>query len=393
MRRKLHIGYTGPISLPMLTGHVPPGAALPAGYAYPLGANLVQEYLKLGHRVTVFTLDKHIREPITVEGPLLKICVGHMRWPAVRRVFDCFGLERRYLTTAIRASSCDVIHAQWTYEFATAALASHPRVLVTARDAPGQIIKHMTGPFRLCRYLLSRVVVKRAKNMSAVSPYISDYFIQHMGYRGEIPVVPNGLPDSFVADAPKCLQNKKRLSILCNSGWSGLKNPKQAIRGFNLALQRDRRIKLIMCGWGMEPGGIAEKWARAKKISDGIEFLGHIDYARLQALLCEEVNICLHTSREESFSMAIVEAMAKGVPCIGGHDSGAVPWVLDNGKAGVIVDIDSPWEIRDCILRLTQESSYYNSIAAVGLERVKRKFSLSKVAQAYVTILKRLYEK
>lgn len=40
-----------------------------------------------------------------------------------------------------------------------------------------------------------------------------------------------------------------------------------------------------------------------------------------------------------------------GTPVIGGRDSGAVPWVLDHGRAGELVDVRSEAEVAQALVR------------------------------------------
>ena len=82
-------------------------------------------------------------------------------------------------------------------------------------------------------------------------------------------------------------------------------------------------------------------WAQKKGLSDGVNFVGPVDPDELIDIY-EQVDLMVHPSMEESFGMVLVEAMARKIPVIGGEKSGAVPWVLDNGKAGVLTDIRSP---------------------------------------------------
>ena len=54
---------------------------------------------------------------------------------------------------------------------------------------------------------------------------------------------------------------------------------------------------------------------------------------------------------EESFGNTLVEAMMLGTPVIGGRDSGAVPWVLDSGRAGELVNVRSEVEVVQALVR------------------------------------------
>ena len=76
-----------------------------------------------------------------------------------------------------------------------------------------------------------------------------------------------------------------------------------------------------------------------------IQLCGRLEH---KALLREvsRASVFLHTSLTESFGMAVAEAMALGVPAIAGSESGAIPWLLQQGAAGQLVDVRRPDAIR-----------------------------------------------
>jgi len=49
--------------------------------------------------------------------------------------------------------------------------------------------------------------------------------------------------------------------------------------------------------------------------------------------LAENIDVLVHPSLEEAHCMAVIEAMAMGMPVIGGRSSGGIPWTLAEGEA------------------------------------------------------------
>ncbi len=92
----------------------------------------------------------------------------------------------------------------------------------------------------------------------------------------------------------------------------------------------------------------------------------------------------VHVSLEESFGVSVVEAMVAEVPVVAGAHSGAVPWVLDNGDAGVLVDIRSPADIADGIGRLLDNPEFAQGLVARARRRALTAFAPDAVAKAYI---------
>ena len=91
---------------------------------------------------------------------------------------------------------------------------------------------------------------------------------------------------------------------------------------------------------------------------------------------------------EESFGQVFLEAMAQGVPCIGGEMSGAVPWVM--GEGGVVCDVTKPEKLAECIERMMGNVELREKLSEGGLRRVREMFDIEKSVQMYETELKRL---
>ncbi len=81
--------------------------------------------------------------------------------------------------------------------------------------------------------------------------------------------------------------------------------------------------------------------------------------------------------------MAIIEASALGVPCVGGIRSGAVPWLLDEGRAGLLVDITSGKRLAEGMCRLAADPELRGAMAARARGLAEQRFHIGRVADAY----------
>ena len=100
------------------------------------------------------------------------------------------------------------------------------------------------------------------------------------------------------------------------------------------------------------------------------------------------MSILLHPALEESFGMAIVEAMVLGLSVVAGRDSGAVRWVLDEGRAGFLTDVKDPNAIAESLLACIEREEDRERRRRNAFERVAY-FSPQSVIAEYG----KLYEK
>jgi glycosyltransferase involved in cell wall biosynthesis len=111
-----------------------------------------------------------------------------------------------------------------------------------------------------------------------------------------------------------------------------------------------------------------------------MEFIGRVPYDRLLNELADS-DILIHPSLEETFGMSVAEAMALGIPVIGGAHSGAVPWVV--GEGGALTDVTSPAAIEQATLELLDNPLRYRAAAEAAQARVRNCFTGDRVAEAY----------
>jgi glycosyltransferase involved in cell wall biosynthesis len=306
-------------------------------------------------------------------------------------MLDFFRGERHGLRDAMRASACDVIHAHWTYEFGSAGLESGIPCVVTAHDIPTVVLRFARHPYWLERPLLAWPVLRKARYITAVSPYLAKALRRFVKAEREIIVVPNGVSLEafalFEERKPRSQVGPFRFASILN-GWSGRKNGARLIEAFGILRKEfGDRVELSMFGDGHHRGGPADQWSRRRHLEEGVEFVGPAPYAALMSRLVTSVDVLAHPAVEETFGMAVLEAMAIGIPVIGGRDSGAVPSVLGWGEAGLLVDIESPSAIATGMRALLLDERLRESLAKSGRQRALDHYRLEAVAEQYEDVL------
>ncbi len=385
----MHIGIAGPVDLAPL-GHRIKTDNLPATYSFPLVGRLAEELIIRGHEVSVFAESTDVAATRKFAGERLNVFVCPLR--PRRAAYDFYRPERKHLAAAMKQSGCELVHAHWTYEFAAAAQDSSLPCLVTAHDSPLAILRYFVltryFPFWTARAVLGASVIRRAKRMTTVSPYCKRDIERLLRPSAPITVVPNGLGQEILEIGRTRLDRGRPPFPLTLAtvleGFQERKNPKAAIRAFASVRNVLPDATLLMFGNGYETGGLAEAWCRGHGLAAGIEFRGKVSHATLMQELARSVHILVHPAKEESFGMAPLEAIALGIPVIGGKKSGGVPYVLAGGKAGKLVDVHNPLKMAQAILELAQPGGQMDGLAETSWQHAVSSFTLERMVDAYL---------
>ncbi len=318
--------------------------------------NLTQAFLDDGHFVEVVTLAPELKgESLVLEGPRLRMFVAPARLRPFHQARDAFREERRNLRRLLHATSGPVINAHWTYEFALAAMGIANRAtLVTAHDSPFTVLRYARDRrYRAVRAAMAMALRVRRPPMTAVSPYIAAVWRRQMLYGGRIDVVPNVVP-------PVRLENRRRIdghdpTILVVADADRLKNVEVVIRAMPAILASTPRARLRLVGRGLTHASGLARLAERVGILGSVEFVGRVDRGAMAGQYAS-ADMLVHPSLDEACPMSVAEAMAHGLPVIGGRESGGVPWLLDEGLAGLLVDVKNPVDIARGVSELARGS-------------------------------------
>ncbi|WP_445682321.1 glycosyltransferase family 4 protein [Radicibacter daui] len=378
----MKIGIAAPCDLTLLADRLETPPPVPGLGSAPV-AHLVRGLLAQGHQVILYTLDFAVEEPLHLGGPDLDIHVGAFR--RRHRMRDLMAAERRTVEALIRRQPADIVSAHWAYEYALGALHSGLPTSVTINDWAPAVLRLKPDAYRLGRLLLFRRVLRQASHFLAPSPYIAQKVVLATGKPCAVVGQATTLAEPSAA-ASRQASTCPTMLVIAN-GFTRLKNTSTALRAFAAVRKSLPQARLLLVGDEHQQGGKAETWAQTHRLTAGVEFLGPLPNLAVRELL-HSAHLLLHPSREESFGQAVLEALAAGLPVIGGHRSGAIPWLV--GDAGYLCDIDEPGTIADAAIRLLGDEALRSRLSANARARVVSSFSSAQVAEAYSAEFERI---
>jgi glycosyltransferase involved in cell wall biosynthesis len=122
--------------------------------------------------------------------------------------------------------------------------------------------------------------------------------------------------------------------------------------------------------------GRMQALARSEGVGAAVCFLGLQDQNALLASYAS-VDVFALPSLTEAFGVALLEAMAAGVPVVA-TQVGGIPEIVEHERNGLLVVPDAPDALAQAIIRLLQDAALRERLAAAGLETVER-FSLDRM--------------
>ena len=383
----MKIAYCGPISINLLSSCLSKKHGLNGGYSYPFGAHYVNELLCRGHQVHVVTNTKNTRTLIEYHKDNLSIYVTPRR-KTTQCVFDCYRAEREAMTLCLRNIKPDIVHSQWSYEFCHAAQSSGFVNVVTIRDSPWKVFFRTRSAYRLFRAFYSYHALKGVENIVSVSPYILSTLPAKSSAKSI--VIPNGISENSLHFQGERVVDKISPQIICISSWTALKNCKAALQSFSYLRIKYPNANLILVGPLLQKNGPAHQWARKKRLHSNVEFIGKVSHDELISLMLNHSDILLYPSLEESFCMVALEAMACGLPIVVCPGSGALPWLVDYGKSGIIASDSTPRALCSATQKLIENPDLYSRIRANALQRANQNFTMEKSVDSYLSLFEKL---
>lgn len=287
------------------------------------------------------------------------------------------------LAAHLRSFGATIVHAHQCTAWFYAALARW-------RHGAPRLVLHEHGRFfpevdRPRRRIVNRwAVVPRTDAFVAVSADVADRLARYEGIpRGRIRVVYNGVR----AAGPRLDRDaaRARLGVPGEAFVIGtvgrldpIKNLPRLVEAIGSARERGVPAHGVLIGEGPHRTAI-ERAIVASGLEAHVTLAGHRDDARA---LLEALDLFALPSLSEGTSMALLEAMAAGVPAVvtavGGN-----PEVVDAGVSGWVVPSDDAHALAEAIVEAHAHPELAARRARAARERFEQRFSAEAMLQAW----------
>ena len=233
-----------------------------------------------------------------------------------------------------------------------------------------------------------REKVAAAEFVIACSQYNREFMIDACGpeIADKIHVIHCGIDtDQFhpSAVATPFAQRKGRPRIVCCGRLRELKGQRYLLAALARLRQNGYHYDCDLIGDGPDRDSLFRQAQNAGL--DSVRFLGALTHSRVRDALQRADMFVLPSvqdacGRREGIPVALMEAMACGIPVIGSRISG-IPELVVHEKTGLLVGPRDAAGLADAILRLHSDNALRGRLALEGRQKVVREFSRRESAQ------------
>lgn len=149
-------------------------------------------------------------------------------------------------------------------------------------------------------------------------------------------------------------------------------------------LSNQNQVQLLVAGNAFGGEKKIKQMVESLGIVEQVKFLGHVDRPELPNLM-HRSDLMVFPSRNEAFGVAVIEALAAGLPVVASR-VGGIPEILGSAKHSRLVPSNDPQEFARAIDLLLVSNATRQEIQSEG-EAIANRFSVSRM----ISDLKSLY--
>jgi len=249
-----------------------------------------------------------------------------LRTPGISRFFPEFSLGLyHYLRRHLR--DYDLIHCHGVWHFGSIAPfwldRTVPKVVTIHGLLDPWALRHGGWKKQLMSVLTQRDALKRADLIHVLNEEEEQDVYRYLGYRHpKVVVVPNGIETADYAQLPPQGTFRQQLGLPADAPLVLFLSRLNIKKGLDLLLpafkayrEKNPRALLILAGPDDGYQAAAEAFVREHQLGDSVRLVGMLTGEKKRAALAD-ADLFVLPSYSEGLSMAVLEAMAAGVPAL-----------------------------------------------------------------------------
>ncbi len=347
-----------------------------AGGAEQYALNLAVALKKAGHKPLLVTNISEIRGKAAAAGIPARGGPRHKSQAWDRWYYLRYPLYTLWYSWLILSRRIDVVHPQSRDDFVFATQAARllgkPVIWTDHADLKYTLdnVNHYNPRMRgwlIKAARAARAIVcvssSEAKAVQAVAPELPELAVVHSGV--------------FLPENIKPVAKTNELVVGTNARLQATKGIGELIEGFAALKRQD--VDLWLVGGTSGNQATYEKMVDKLGVKEQVKFIGYVnnpnDYVAA-------MDIFVHGSYHEAFSLAIIEAAMLGRPIIA-TNVGGTPEIIDE-SCGILIEPKDPAAITKALQRLLDDQKLRDQIGQAVRTKARRDFDFQKIVETKI---------
>jgi glycosyltransferase involved in cell wall biosynthesis len=300
------------------------------------------------------------------------------------------------LARLARALQVEIIHAHVARDYTLASFAAR-LASFTARRASSAVRRMPSARLVITRHVLfplsraHRLALSNVSRIIAVSEAVARSLrAQRIFDEDKIRVVPNGIDVRLYEHARDEFQRERnaarrplRVGIL--GELNEVKGQEDFVRAAAVVTEKfDDEVEFLIAGGDASRGGeyraLVERLVAELNLGEHVRFVGRLDGDEVTRFLTS-LDLFVSASRSEAFGMAMVEALACGVPVVATATEGATG-IVEEGVTGSLVPVGDVRALAATVAALLEDEGRRRELGAQAREVARKRFDLERMVDA-----------
>ncbi len=295
------------------------------------------------------------------------------------------------MAEVIEHQNLDLLHVHYAIPHATSAYLAKQmlnndlfKIITTLHGTDITLLGGEPSFFKITKFS-----IENSDGITAVSNYLKGETKRVFGTKKNIEVIPNFIPmnvgkPEILPDIRKKFANDDEFIITHISNFRPLKRVKDTILILKKVLKKIK-VKLLMVGDGPDRYA-TEELCRQEKLTDKVCFLGKQE--SIHDILCIS-DLFLLPSATESFGLAVLEAMAFGIPCITSN-AGGLPNVNIHTETGFTLPVGDIQAFAESIELILSDKNKLTQMGQNARKFALENYSSDSIVPKYVDFYEKI---